>query len=141
MVRANHVPHNQLITSYIIANNRNRLNPPLPVNYFGNCILAIITKLKATELVENSFELTASLLHQSVVSLSDKSVCEFVKEWLESPFCYHHEDVHDYNSIAFEHSPKFNVYGNEFVVIGKLVVVRTGPGNKAVEAVFCYPRI
>ncbi|KAL2902484.1 hypothetical protein RDABS01_027566 [Bienertia sinuspersici] len=138
MVRANQVPHDQVVYSYIYANNRHRLNPPLPEKYFGNCIQRITTKTTAGELIRNDLEWTASLLNESVGNLTDKAVREFVKEWLESPFCYHHVDLHDYNTITMEHSPRFNMYGNEFG-LGKPVAVRIGPGNKAVGVVFWCP--
>lgn len=122
----------------MFASNRHRLNPPLPQNYFGTCIKGITTKTTAGELLKNNLGWAALLLHQSVVSLTDKAVREFVKEWLESPYCYHHRDLHDYNTVAMEHSPRFNMYGNEFG-IGKPIAVRGGRGNKAVGVVNAYP--
>ncbi|KNA20517.1 hypothetical protein SOVF_051610 [Spinacia oleracea] len=138
IVRANCLPHDQILYNYMFASNRHRLNPPLPQNYFGTCIKGITTKTTAGELLKNNLGWAALLLHQSVVSLTDKAVREFVKEWLESPYCYHHRDLHDYNTVAMEHSPRFNMYGNEFG-IGKPIAVRGGRGNKAVGVVNAYP--
>uniref|UniRef100_A0A803MJ00 HXXXD-type acyl-transferase family protein n=2 Tax=Chenopodium quinoa TaxID=63459 RepID=A0A803MJ00_CHEQI len=138
MVRANILPRDQILYNYMYASNRHRLNPPLPQNYFGACITGITTKTTAGELLENSLGWAASLLHQSVVNLTDKFIRDFVKEWLESPYCYHLEDLHDYNTIAIEHSPRFDMYGNEFG-LGKPVAVRNGPANKAVGVVIAYP--
>ncbi|KAL2902487.1 hypothetical protein RDABS01_027569, partial [Bienertia sinuspersici] len=83
----------------------------------------------AGELIRNGLEWAASLLDDSVANLTNKVVREFVNEWLESPFCYHYVDLHDYKiTITMEHTPRFNMYGNEFG-LGKLVAVRIGPGN------------
>ena len=50
------------------------------------------------------------------INLTNEVVGEFVKDWLKSLYCYHHEDYHDYNSVAMEHSPRFDMYRNEFGV-------------------------
>lgn len=138
IVRANHLPYDQVLYNYIFANNRHRINPPLPQNYFGTCIKGITTKTTAGELLETNLGWAASLLHESVVNLTDEVVREFVKDWSKSPYCYHHIDLHDYNTIAMEHSPRFDMYGNDFG-LGKPIAVRNGPGNKAVGVVFAYP--
>lgn len=100
IIRENHLSYDEVLYNYMYANNRHRLNPPLPQNYYGTCIKAITTKTTVGELLENNLGWAASLLHQSVVNLTDKVVRNFVKEWLVSPYCYHHKDLHDYNTIG-----------------------------------------
>ncbi|CAO2835815.1 unnamed protein product [Amaranthus hypochondriacus] len=138
IVRANNLPPDQVLLHIMYASNRHRLNPPLPQNYFGACIKGISTNTTAKELLENNLGWAASLLHKSVVNLTDEVLREFVKDWLKSPYCYHHEDYHDYNSVAMEHSPRFDMYGNEFGV-GKPVAVHSGLGNKGIGVVNACP--
>ncbi|KAL2945063.1 BAHD acyltransferase DCR, partial [Bienertia sinuspersici] len=138
MVRANRLPHDQVIYNYFLANIRERIDPPLPKYYFGNCIKALTITTTAGELLDNDLGWGASLLHQSVANLNDRLVRNFVNEWLQSPYCYHHEELHDYNSVTIEQSPRFDMFGNEFG-LGKAVAVRSGYANKAIGVVYACP--
>ncbi|KAL2901338.1 BAHD acyltransferase DCR [Bienertia sinuspersici] len=138
MARANRLPHDQVIYNYILANIRERIDPPLPKYYFGNCIKVLTISTTAGELLDNNLGWGASLLHQSVANLNDKLVCNFVNEWLQTPYCYHHAELHDYNSVTIEQSPRFDMFGNEFG-LGKAVAVRSGYANKAIGVVYACP--
>ncbi|XP_021768222.1 protein ENHANCED PSEUDOMONAS SUSCEPTIBILTY 1-like [Chenopodium quinoa] len=137
-VRANRLCHDQIIHNHLMANNRHKLDPPLPKYYFGNFFQPFTTSVTVGELLENDLGWAASLLHQSVVSLNDKTVRGFVNEWLKSPFFYYHAEGLDRSNVAVANSPKFDMYGNEFG-LGKAIAFRTGHGNKGVGLVFACP--
>ncbi|KAK4602978.1 hypothetical protein RGQ29_011815 [Quercus rubra] len=54
VAKAKEVESNKMIYLYIIANFRSRLNPPIPANYFGNCVGAGGIGAEARELMEES---------------------------------------------------------------------------------------
>ncbi|XP_021765465.1 uncharacterized acetyltransferase At3g50280-like [Chenopodium quinoa] len=138
MVRANRLPHDQVIHNGLLANTRHRLDPPLPEYYFGNSIKSISTSTTAGELLENNLGWAASLLHHGVANLNDKLVRDSINEWLQSPYCLHHAKLYNYNTTTIERSPRFDMYGNEFG-LGKAVAVRSGYANKAIGVVYACP--
>uniref|UniRef100_A0A803LTZ4 HXXXD-type acyl-transferase family protein n=1 Tax=Chenopodium quinoa TaxID=63459 RepID=A0A803LTZ4_CHEQI len=137
-VRANCLPEDQITNCRFAANNRQRLDPPLPPEYVGNCVTALITTTTAGELLGHNLGWAASLLHQSVVNHSDKTVHKFIIGWLQSPFVYQPGKMFEPYSVMMGSSPRFDMYGNEFG-LGKAVAVRSGYANKYVGKVTAYP--
>ena len=136
IVRTNRLSNDQSTACRLAANNRQRLDPPLPQAYFGNCIAALKTTTTVGELLDHNLGWAASLLHHTVVNHSDKVVRGFVDEWLKSPFIYHLDKLFDC-SVMMGSSPRFDMYGNEFG-IGKAVALRSGYANKFVGKVTSY---
>ncbi|XP_010677339.2 uncharacterized acetyltransferase At3g50280 [Beta vulgaris subsp. vulgaris] len=136
IVRTNRLSNDQSTACRLAANNRQRLDPPLPQAYFGNCITALKTTTTVGELLDHNLGWAASLLHHTVVNHSDKIVRGFVDEWLKSPFIYHLDKLFDC-SVMMGSSPRFDMYGNEFG-IGKAVALRSGYANKFVGKVTSY---
>uniref|UniRef100_A0A803L632 Uncharacterized protein n=1 Tax=Chenopodium quinoa TaxID=63459 RepID=A0A803L632_CHEQI len=54
IVRANGLAHDQVTNCRLATNNRHRLDPPLPPEYFGNCISAMPTPTTVGELLDNN---------------------------------------------------------------------------------------
>ncbi|CAO2819638.1 unnamed protein product [Amaranthus hypochondriacus] len=138
MVRANKLDVNEVTYCSLLTNNRHRLNPPLNPYYFGTCISAVTASTEVGELLEHDLGWVANLVHESVVNHTNESVHDFYKEWMKDSFVYKHATLYDVNSITFENSPRFDMYGNEFGV-GKPVAVRNGGGNKSVGVVNAFP--
>uniref|UniRef100_A0A803L628 anthranilate N-benzoyltransferase n=1 Tax=Chenopodium quinoa TaxID=63459 RepID=A0A803L628_CHEQI len=138
IVRANCLPGDQITNCRFAANNRQRLDPPLPPEYVGNCVTALTTTTTAGELLGHNLGWAASLLHQSVVNHSDKTVHKFIIGWLQSPFVYQPGKMFEPYSVMMGSSPRFDMYGNEFG-LGKAVAVRSGYANKYVGKVTAYP--
>lgn len=137
IVKANRLPRDKLTGCRLATNNRHRLNPPLPQDYFGNCISAMRTSATVADLLDHNLGFAASLLHQSVLNHSDKIVRDFVTDWLKSPHVYQLDKLFDCYSVMMGSSPRFDMYGNEFG-LGKAVAVRSGYANKFVGKVTSY---
>ncbi|KAL5731655.1 hypothetical protein ACHQM5_004362 [Ranunculus cassubicifolius] len=57
----------------ISADCRGRLDPPLPLTYFGNCIGGFFVKCDTSELIgENGIAIAAELIGKSIVNLDDE---------------------------------------------------------------------
>ncbi|XP_074283738.1 putative acetyltransferase At3g50280 [Silene latifolia] len=138
IVRANRLSLDQVTNCRLAINNRHRLNPPLPQQYFGNCINAMKTSTTVAELHEHSLGRAALSLHESVANHGHKAVLDHVTSWIESPYVYNFSNTFDPNSVMMGSSPRFNMYGNEFG-LGKAVAVRSGYANKFVGKVTGYP--
>ncbi|XP_052200967.1 uncharacterized acetyltransferase At3g50280-like [Diospyros lotus] len=138
ITRARRLPDEQQTNCRMAANNRSRMEPPVPKNYFGNCIQVVCASSTAAELLGGGFGRAAWLCHRAVGTHTDKVVREWVGGWLESPIVYQLGRLFDPCSVMMGSSPRFDVYGNEFG-IGKAVAVRSGYANKFDGKVTLYP--
>ncbi|KAL9231178.1 hypothetical protein vseg_006435 [Gypsophila vaccaria] len=137
IIRSNNVPHDRVTNFRLTANDRHRLNPPLPTQFFGNCVSLLRITATAGELLENSLGFAASLLHNSIVSHDYKAVNDYLKCWLQAPSVPKHGAMYDSNSVLISSSPRFNMYGNEFG-LGKAIAVHSGYANKFQGKVTAY---
>ncbi|KAM7270887.1 hypothetical protein ACFE04_030101 [Oxalis oulophora] len=133
------LPHDQLTACRIAINDRPRLNPPIPENYFGNCA-EIVKGVASTvgELLENHLGFAAMKLHKAVTNHCDKFVREFLEGCRRNPHVVHLGQSHDPCTVSIGSSPRFNMYGNEFGM-GKALAVRSGYANKFAGKVMAYP--
>ncbi|KAK9271115.1 hypothetical protein L1049_026704 [Liquidambar formosana] len=138
ITRARCLPNDQETSCRLATNNRTRLSPPLPQNYFGNSIQTVRGIATAGELLEHGLGWAAWLLHQAVVDHNDKMVRTWLEEWLQSPYVYQLGKLSDPHSVMMGSSPRFNKYGNEFG-LGKAVALRSGYANKFSGKVSSYP--
>lgn len=138
MVRANRLTHDQVVYNHMAANLRQRLDPPLSNNYFGCFVHVLTISTTVGELLKNDLGWAASLLHQAVANLNDKTARDSVNDWLRSPYCYHHANLHGNHSITIENSPKFDMYVNDFG-LGRPLAFHSGFANKAPGVVYACP--
>ncbi|KAK9698962.1 hypothetical protein RND81_08G144000 [Saponaria officinalis] len=138
IVVAKGLADDQIFNCILVANNRHRLSPNLPKHYYGNCIGFVDNKVKAKDVVAQPVGWAASLLQQSVARHDDKVVRECVANWMKSRAVYHPAKLFDSNTIMITHSPRFDMYGNEFG-LGKPIAVRSGYGYKFGGVVAAYP--
>ncbi|TKY75048.1 acetyltransferase protein [Spatholobus suberectus] len=138
ITRARSLPYDQRTSCKLAANNRSRMEPPLPQEYFGNSIHAVSAETTTRELLENNLGWAAWELHLAVANHNDRVVLQFLQQWLQSPFIYHHGRFFDPCCVMMGSSPRFNVYGNEFGM-GKAVAARSGYANKFDGKVTSYP--
>ncbi|KAL8146885.1 putative acetyltransferase At3g50280 [Apium graveolens] len=110
-------------------NIRSRLNPPLPQNYFGNCIQSVGAVTTASELLENDLGWAAAQLTEAIAKHDDKAVREALMKWLQNPVIYQFKQIVRPGLVMFGSSPRFDMYGNEFG-LGKAVAVLSGHDNK-----------
>ncbi|KAK7352429.1 hypothetical protein VNO80_17851 [Phaseolus coccineus] len=138
ITRARSPPSDQKTICRLAADNRSRMEPPLPEEYFGNCIHAVSAETTTGELLENGLGWAAWKLHMAVTNLNDRVVLEFLEGWLESPLIVQMGRFFDPYSVLMGSSPRFNMYGSEFGM-GKAVAVRSGYANKFDGKVSSYP--
>ncbi|KAK8601180.1 hypothetical protein V6N13_059100 [Hibiscus sabdariffa] len=138
IIRARRFPSEMVTGCRLAVNNRSRLEPPLSPDYFGNSIQTVRAVTTAGELLENDLGWAAWKLHQAVVNHTDKSVRDFVNDWLRSPFVYQISQLFDPQSVMMGSSPRFNKYGNEFG-LGKALTLRSGYAHKFDGKVSSYP--
>ncbi|KAK2445616.1 putative acetyltransferase [Trifolium repens] len=138
ITRARQQEHDQRTTIKLAVNNRTRLKPSLPNEYFGNSLSATSTETTAGELLENDLGWAAWKIHMAITNHDDKVVRNWVEEWLHSPFVYKKDLFFDPYTVMMGGSPRFNMYGNEFGM-GKVLGVRTGYANKFDGKITSFP--
>ncbi|GAB4852221.1 hypothetical protein Ancab_016413 [Ancistrocladus abbreviatus] len=139
ITRARCLTHDQETSCRLAINNRQRLNPPVSENYFGNLIDTVKGVTTAGELLEHDdLGWAAMMLHRAVVGHNDEAVRSGVNAWMKSPFIYQIAAVFDPESVMIGGSPRFEMYGNEFG-LGKPLAVRSGYANKFDRKVTSYP--
>ncbi|KAG5613022.1 hypothetical protein H5410_024303 [Solanum commersonii] len=139
ITRVRKFPSDQLTSCGMLVNNRARLDPPLPENYFGNCIQTVRRNASVGKLLENNLGWAAWELHQAVVNHKNKEIREWVEK-LECGVVYQLGSFCDPCSIVIGSSPRFDMYGNEFG-FGKGVALRSGYAHKFDGKVSLYEGI
>ncbi|MED6208307.1 hypothetical protein PIB30_043758 [Stylosanthes scabra] len=138
LTRARSLPHDRKTSCKLAMNNRSRMEPPLPEEYFGNSLHAVSASTTAGELLEHDLGWAAWKFHLAVVNHNNGEVLEYHKKWLKSPVIYQHARFFEPDSVMMGSSPRFNMYGNEFGM-GKAVAVLSGYANKFDGKVTSYP--
>nr|KJB63872.1 hypothetical protein B456_010G021400 [Gossypium raimondii] len=138
ITKARRFPNETVTGCRLAINNRSRLEPALPQDYFGNSIQTVRAVTTASELLDHNLGWAAWKLHQAVVNHTDKQLCGFVNGWLDSPFIYQIAQLFDPQSVMFGSSPRFNMYENEFG-LGKALMLRSGYAHKFDGKVSSYP--
>ncbi|KAI8548667.1 hypothetical protein RHMOL_Rhmol07G0292200 [Rhododendron molle] len=138
VTRARRLPHDQETSCRLAANNRARMDPPLPTEYFGNSMQTVRGKASAGELLGHGFGWAAWRLHEAVAGHCDAAVRDWVGNWVKDPFIYQFAQFFDPFSLMMGSSPRFEMYGNEFGM-GRAVAVRSGYANKFDGKVTSYP--
>ncbi|XP_015072302.1 uncharacterized acetyltransferase At3g50280 [Solanum pennellii] len=138
ITRVRKFPADHITSCRMAINNRARLDPPLPENYFGNCIQTVRGIASVGKLLENSLGWAAWEMHEAVVNHKNKDIREWVEK-LESGMIYQ-LGFFDPSSIMMGSSPRFDMYGNEFG-LGKGVALRSGYAHKFDGKVSLYEGI
>jgi hypothetical protein len=122
IIRARCSPYDQETTCRLAIQNRSRLQPPLPANYFGNSIYATSTSTTAGELLNNNLDWGAWLVHQAVAKHTDSVIRYGVHQSMANPIISNLNtfDIH----IMMTSSPRFDMYGCDFGW-GKAVAARS----------------
>ncbi|KAK1436598.1 hypothetical protein QVD17_02380 [Tagetes erecta] len=138
VTRARRIPADQQTVCNLAINNRTRLSPPVPDNYFGNLVQTVKGTAMARELLDNGMGWAAVRLHEAVVNHGDKVIKESVEMWLKRPFVIKFGAYFDGNSVQMGSSPRFDMYENEFG-LGKALAVLSGYASKFDGKVTLYP--
>eukprot|EP00253_Pinus_taeda_P024558 PITA_24558 len=84
MMKAREVPEKELVDFTVIADCRDRLKPPLPPTYFGNCLCIGIARTTAKQLLEHDICFAASLIQEAINSCITEENINNCIELLES---------------------------------------------------------
>ncbi|MCL7025779.1 hypothetical protein MKW94_030840 [Papaver nudicaule] len=129
ITRARNFPSDRKTSCRLAINDRLRLNPPLPDNYFGNLVQSVCGTTTVGELLEHGIGWAALLLHKAVKEHTDEKIRGLREEWMKKPHIYQMRPLFDAASVMMGSSPRFDVYGCDFG-LGTAVAVRSGFANK-----------
>lgn len=123
----------------VAINNRGRLRPPLPKEYFGNTIYAIATApgVRAAELLERGHGWAAAAVGRAVAAHTDADIRRRVREWTARPMVYTPR-FFDPNGTMMGSSPRFHMYACDFGW-GQPIAARSGRANKFDGKTSLYP--
>ncbi|KAM0824792.1 hypothetical protein ACQ4PT_069978 [Festuca glaucescens] len=138
ITRARRLSPEQETTCRVAINNRARLRPPLPQEYFGTTIYAIGTEpVRAPELLERGHGWAAAAVGRAVAAHTDESIRARVAAWTAKPMVYTAR-FFDRTATMVGSSPRFDMYGCDFGW-GRPVAARSGKGNKSDGKTSLYP--
>lgn len=120
-------------------NNRGRLRPALPAEYFGNTIYAVGTEAARPRqlLAHGGHGWAAAAVGRAVAAHTDADIRARVAAWMAKPMVYTLSWLDPYGTMIGS-SPWFNMYGCDFGW-GKPVAARSGKANKFDGKTSLYP--
>ncbi|CAN6192234.1 unnamed protein product [Urochloa humidicola] len=138
VTRARRLPAEKPVVCRAAINNRPRLIPQLPREYFGNSIYAISTEpVRAGDLLERGHGWAAAALGRAVANHTDADVRARVAAWMAKPIVYNLR-YFDPSGVMMGSSPRFDMYGCDFGW-GKPIAARSGRANKSDGKASLYP--
>ncbi|CAI8599255.1 unnamed protein product [Vicia faba] len=138
ITRARRLTNDRKTSCMVAVNNRPRMKPPLPEEYFGTSVDTVSAEATVGELLENDLGWVAWKVHVAVTKHDELEIRKSVEKWLETPVILDLDRHYDpLSGVAMISSPRFNMYGNEFGM-GKAVAVLCGYANKCDGNVTIY---
>ncbi|KAI9186391.1 hypothetical protein LWI28_016788 [Acer negundo] len=111
MVKARGGDRDREVIIGLTADYRTRRKPPIPSNYFGNCLVAQVSFLKAGDLMEEKgLEIAADKLSEAIKGFENKGAVEA----LEEIFDLHCKVKEGTQVLAIAGSNRFGVYETDF---------------------------
>ncbi|XP_021738762.1 protein ENHANCED PSEUDOMONAS SUSCEPTIBILTY 1-like [Chenopodium quinoa] len=132
IARARNLPLNQSISCSILVNGRNRLDPPLSDENFGNVISVAQFTCSVDDLLGHGLGWASLNLHKTIVAHDGKAILDMYKEFSDDPVVFGRQatsDFHGPNRVIIGGSMRFNMFGPEFG-LGRAVAARMGYANK-----------
>ena len=138
VTRARRLPPHQTTFCRAAINNRTRLRPQLPPEYFGNTIYAIATEaVTAADLLQRGHGWATAAVGRAVAAHTDADIRARVHAWMANPVLYNLR-YFDPNGIMMGSSPRFDMYGCDFGW-GAPLAARSGKANKSDGKASLYP--
>ncbi|XP_062190936.1 uncharacterized acetyltransferase At3g50280-like [Phragmites australis] len=128
VTRARRIPRQQETSYTVLVGCRGRVKR-VPHAYAGNAVVRCTAKATASEILENGLGWTAWQLNRAVASQDEAALVESVASWHRVPRFAYLEGWWHPTVVVTGNSPRFDVYGNDFVW-GRPVAVRSGGANK-----------
>jgi hypothetical protein len=139
VTRARRMPLGQTTFCRAAINNRTRLRPQLPPEYFGNTIYAIATEaVTAGDLLERGHGWATAAVGRAVAAHTDDAIRARVAAWMANPVLYNLR-FFDPNGIMMGSSPRFDMYGGCDFGWGPPLAPRSGRANKSDGKASLYP--
>ncbi|KAH9625073.1 hypothetical protein KSS87_010563 [Heliosperma pusillum] len=136
ITRARDLNPGDMTTCGLPLNLRQRFNPPLTNEYFGNYAIKAKATVKAGDLLVNSISWAATLLNNAVKSQDDRSARDIIKQAMEfGPELVPPTRTSRSNDVIVASSPRFDYKESEFGP-GELIGYRAGCGNKGEGKVY-----
>lgn len=141
ITRARNLSSNQLTSCFMLINARNRFNPPLSDNCFGNFVSRAQLICNIDELLSHDLGWVAMNLRQAILAQDEKTVIGLYEEFtkfltISQPGVV--PDLHGPNSVVIGGSARFDMYGPEFG-LGRALAVQMGYANKTDGKVTANP--
>ncbi|XP_031483833.1 uncharacterized acetyltransferase At3g50280-like [Nymphaea colorata] len=127
VTRARKATAGQMTICLMAVGNRQRMDPPMPPESFGNYVTAACSRAPVGELLSRDLGSAARALHETVSSLTSEGARAYVEAWVEKPYLLSLEP--NPYLILVAGSPRFEVYGNDFSW-GRPAGVLWGPAAK-----------
>ncbi|XP_010558666.1 PREDICTED: uncharacterized acetyltransferase At3g50280-like [Tarenaya hassleriana] len=139
IIRNSGLNRDQEVQCNLLANMRQRLNPPLETECFGNVVCFGTTRTTVGELMDHDLCWAALQINKMVGSITNENLRNFAEKWVKNvEFPNIGGGGIPSNPLLVASSPRFNVYGNDFGW-GKPISVRAGPGNTSDGKAIVYP--
>jgi hypothetical protein len=139
ITRARRLAPEQETTWRAAINNRARLRPALPGEYFGNTIDAVSAETPASTLLERGRHgWAAAAVGRAVAAHNDEHIRAHVAAWMTKPLVYTMRWYEDPHGMTVVSSPRFDMYGCDFGW-GRPLAARSGKANKVDGWVSLYP--
>ncbi|XP_021753447.1 protein ENHANCED PSEUDOMONAS SUSCEPTIBILTY 1-like [Chenopodium quinoa] len=132
ITRARNLSSNQSISCSILVNGRNRLDPPLSEENFGNIISVAQFVCSVEELMGHDLGWDVGYNFQTIVAHDGKAILDLHKVFSDNPIVYGRQatsDFHGPNRVIIGGSMRFDMFGPEFG-LGRAVAARMGYVNK-----------
>ncbi|XP_044467765.1 phenolic glucoside malonyltransferase 1-like [Mangifera indica] len=111
LVKARGAEGNRNVNITFPVDYRHRLDPPIPANYFGNCVYFLKSKTQASALTEeNGIAVIAEKISNMIREIDEKGLFEGAEQILEDVMKMEAGD----QTIGLAGSIRFNVYGVDF---------------------------
>ncbi|KAI8564859.1 hypothetical protein RHMOL_Rhmol03G0215300 [Rhododendron molle] len=134
VTRARNLEPGDTTVFYVFANCRHRVDPPMPMNYFGNVIQPVVTRTSVGLLLKNTAEFGAGMIRKVIEMHDAKAIEAWNIEWESKVLGW--KDAEE-NCVVVGSSPQFKVCDVDFGW-GKPEVVRSGSNNRFDGTVYMH---
>ncbi|KAF3781779.1 BAHD acyltransferase, partial [Nymphaea thermarum] len=137
MMRAKNLSTELITLCVMNVGCRSRLEPPLPEEYFGNCVQPLMVHAKVGELLGHDLGWAGRALHCGIAAQTPDAVRNRAKGWVKMPYTYGNSRPVP-NIIVVGGSPREDIFGIDFGW-GTGFAVLSGPGSKFDGRIAAFP--
>ena len=114
VTRSHGLHGNEEVTYFIAVGLRQRMQPPLPNEYFGNAVRVVAAKSTAGELLNHGgFGLAARRINEAIASQTPTAVRAHLEEWAKRPVLLGSTELPK-SFVMTGGSQRFDLFGNDF---------------------------